>query len=67
METVPRTSIQLLNEFEVARMLGVSVSTMRRWRLRKVGPAYLKIGALVKYRPEAIQLFIDSRPTGGGQ
>ncbi len=66
METLPNTLIHLLNEYQVAEMLGVSVATCRRWRLLKQGPRYLKVGALCKYRIEDISAWLESRPTGGG-
>lgn len=56
----------LLNEHDVAEMLGVSVATVRRWRLLKQGPRYLKLGALCKYRVTDISSWLESRPTGGG-
>jgi predicted DNA-binding transcriptional regulator AlpA len=56
----------LMTEHEVARVTGLSVATVRRWRLLGQGPRYLKIGSAVRYRPEAIYEFIESRPTGGG-
>ena len=33
MEAVPNQAIQLLNEHAVAKLLDVSVATVRRWRL----------------------------------
>jgi len=57
----------LLNEHDVARITGLSVASVRRWRLFRQGPKYLKIGAAVRYRPEAISEFLASRPTGGGE
>ena len=60
------TSIEsLLNEYEVARITGLSVASVRRWRLLRQGPKYLKIGAAVRYRPEDITAWLESRPTGG--
>ena len=56
----------LLNEHEVAATLRVSVATVRRWRLLRQGPQYIKIGAAVRYRPECVSAFLESRPTGGG-
>jgi predicted DNA-binding transcriptional regulator AlpA len=56
----------LLNEHDVARIIGLSVASVRRWRLLRQGPKYLKIGTAVRYRPEAISEFLESRPTGGG-
>jgi hypothetical protein len=49
---------ELLTEREVARLLKVSVATIRRRRLLRQPPTWLKIGALVRYRREAIQLLI---------
>jgi len=57
----------LLNEFEVARITCLSVASVRRWRLFRRGPKYLKIGAAVRYKPEDISAWLESRPTGGGR
>jgi predicted DNA-binding transcriptional regulator AlpA len=56
----------LLNEHDVARITGLSVASVRRWRLLRQGPKYLKIGASVRYKPEDISAWLASRPTGGG-
>jgi predicted DNA-binding transcriptional regulator AlpA len=55
----------LLNEHDVARITGLSVASVRRWRLLKQGPKFLKISASVRYRPEDLKTWLDSRPTGG--
>jgi predicted DNA-binding transcriptional regulator AlpA len=57
----------LVSEHEVARVTGMSVQTVRRWRLFRQGPKYLKLGAAVRYRPEDIAAWLESCPTGGGQ
>jgi predicted DNA-binding transcriptional regulator AlpA len=57
---------KLLNEHDVARITGLSVASVRRWRLFRRGPKYLKIGAAVRYKPEDISTWLESRPTGGG-
>jgi predicted DNA-binding transcriptional regulator AlpA len=56
---------QLLNETQVSERLQVSLACLRRWRLLGTGPQYVKVGTLVRYRPEAIENWIDSLPTGG--
>ena len=56
---------RLLNDHEVAALVGVSVATVRRWRLLRKGPRYLRIGVLIRYRPESIRQWLDDRPTGG--
>ena len=55
----------LLNDHEVATMVGVSVATVRRWRLLRRGPQYLKIGVLIRYRPESVRRWLDAQPIGG--
>ncbi len=57
---------KLLNEHEVARITGLSVASVRRWRLLRTGPKYLKIGAAVRYKPDDITAWLESRPSGGG-
>ena len=49
---------RLLNERQVADLIGVSVATIRHWRHRGKGPSYLKIGPLVRYDPRAIQRWL---------
>ncbi len=50
---------ELLTERDVARLLKVSVATIRRRRLLRQPPTWLKIGALVRYRREAINRLIE--------
>lgn len=50
----------MLKDTDVALALGVSVSTIRKWRIQKLGPKYLKIGASIRYRPQDIAEFILS-------
>jgi predicted DNA-binding transcriptional regulator AlpA len=57
---------QLLTERDVARITGLSVASVRRWRLLRQGPKYLKIGAAVRYKPGDISAWLESRPSGGG-
>jgi predicted DNA-binding transcriptional regulator AlpA len=67
MATITNQVQELLTERDVARITGLSVASVRRWRLRRQGPRYLKIGSAVRYRSEDISTWIESRPTGGGQ
>ena len=54
-----------LNEQEVSKRLNVSVATLRRWRLEKRGPMFVKVGSLVRYRPEDLDSWVAALPTGG--
>jgi predicted DNA-binding transcriptional regulator AlpA len=49
----------LLSENEIAQIFGRSVPTLQKDRLRGNGPPYLKIGRLVRYRPSAVQAWLD--------
>jgi predicted DNA-binding transcriptional regulator AlpA len=55
----------LQTEHDVARVTGMSVASVRRWRLLHQGPKYIKMGAAVRYKPEDISTWLESRPTGG--
>ncbi len=55
----------LLTEEEVAKQLHVSVASLRRWRLERRGPQFIKVGSLVRYRPEEIEAWLAVLPTGG--
>ena len=67
MATANNSIETLLNEHDVSRITGLSVASVRRWRLLRQGPKYLKIGAAVRYRTEDIRAWLESRPAGGGR
>ena len=58
---------KLLTEVEVAKLLSISVASIRRRRLLRQPPDFVRIGASIRYRPEAIQRLIESgeQRTGG--
>ncbi len=66
MATANTTLGSLLNEHDVAHITGLSVASVRRWRLLRQGPKYLKIGAAVRYKAEDVSAWLESRPSGGG-
>jgi len=57
--------LNLLTEEDVSRQLHVSLAALRRWRLEGRGPRFIKVSALVRYRPEELEQWLASRPTGG--
>ena len=50
----------LVNEHEAARILGLSVKTLRRWRWAGNPPPFLKIGSAVRYDPTELAAFIEA-------
>ena len=65
MATISNALESLLGEHDVARITGLSVATVRRWRLLKQGPRFIKINSAVRYKPEAVSAWLETRPTGG--
>lgn len=51
----------LLNETEAAKILGVSVHKLRRDRWAGGGIPFIKMASAVRYRPEDIDGYINSR------
>lgn len=51
----------LLDERAVSQTLSVSLATVRRWRYVGGGPPFLKLGALVRYRREAIDAWLEAK------
>lgn len=68
----PDSDLQsFLNERTLSKILGVSLGTLRRWRLRREGPLFVKLGdgraGCVRYPLAAVEAWLASRPAGGGQ
>ncbi len=57
---------KFLTDVEVAATLGVSLASVRRWRLLGTGPRYVKIGGSVRYNADDLLAFVQTLPTGGG-
>ena len=67
--SVRRSITTLLTDVEVAEMLGVSISTVRRWRLfGNQGPKWIRVSkSAIRYRAEDLRAYVESRPSGGEQ
>ena len=58
----------LLTDVEVSKLTGLGRTTLQQWRIRKMGPPYIKLGGVVRYRREDIDLWLDrSRVDNGGE
>jgi predicted DNA-binding transcriptional regulator AlpA len=55
----------LLDERAVAKLTGMSLGTLRRWRVLNRGPRFIKLSSAVRYRPEDVRSWLESRPAGG--
>jgi len=57
--------LALMTEVELSERLNVSLASLRRWRLEGHGPRFVKVGSLVRYRPEDLDEWLASLPAGG--
>lgn len=51
---------KLMDQHEVAEYLGISAKTLEYYRWKKVGPRYLKIGKLARYRKCDVVAYIKA-------
>ncbi|MBB1046950.1 helix-turn-helix domain-containing protein [Dietzia cercidiphylli] len=52
----------------VAEHLDVSVQRLAEWRHKDIGPNYVKVGRLIRYRAEDVATWLDAQTvqTAGG-
>lgn len=54
----------LMDSREVASRLKVSQSTLSRWRASGEGPPYLRLGGIARYKPDAVNAWMDAQEHG---
>ena len=60
--------VPLLNPMETAKYLGVSESWLAKRRMlatRRLGPPFLKMGALVRYRQTELDAWLEKHTISG--
>lgn len=60
----------VIREQAAAQLLGVSVATLRRWRHERRGPAFVRLGRCVGYRPSDLDSYLATNsvtPTSGAR
>ena len=53
--------IQLLNEADSARYIGMSRDWLRHSRAHRTGPTYLRIGRAIRYTVQDLDKFLETR------
>lgn len=67
MSTTPNSAVTditmepLLDERAAGALLGLSISRLQKARLDGSGPAFVKLGRAVRYRPSALRAFVEAR------
>ena len=59
------TQSRALTEIEVSQRLGLSVATLRAWRVKHKGPRFVRFGRAVRYMAEDIDCFIAASLVAG--
>jgi excisionase family DNA binding protein len=65
-QALPPVQCEFLKDTEAAAVLGISVATLRRWRLLGKGPRAIKLGSSVRYRRADLEEWISTQPACGG-
>lgn len=53
---------KLLKEYQVARLLNMSLGVVRKWRKEGSGPPYMRIGNnTIRYRESDIKVWLKSK------
>ena len=55
------------DERETAQIIGVSTALLRKRRRLKLGPPFIRIGRLVRYRASDIRSFIENSSRQAGE
>lgn len=58
---------ELVDSNTAARVLSVSVAVLEKWRARGVGPKWLRIHRMIRYRASSLSQFMAQAEQGGAQ
>ena len=61
MTGIPLLGDDYLTQQDLARELHVSVRTLARWRVERIGPPRIVVGRLLLYRRAAVRDWLESR------
>ena len=68
---INNTATKFLNEHDLAGQLGLSVKTLRAWRMFAHGPKFRRFGrgpkGSVRYSQADVDEWVNQRPCGGEQ
>ena len=55
------SKFKLIDTVKLAEYLGNEVNTCEGWRLKGIGPSFIKVGRLVRYKTQTVDLWIESQ------
>lgn len=51
----------LLSPDEVEEIFNIPATTLEKWRSKKIGPPYHKLGKHIRYKPQDVEKWIDTK------
>jgi DNA-binding transcriptional MerR regulator len=55
-----------MTDYEVAKLVRVHVGTLRRWRMERIGPPWVKLEGTVRYPRAELLEWLEARLTKVG-
>lgn len=52
---------KLLTADQLAELVGVPAKTIADWRSRSIGPAFVRVGRHVRYRPADVEAWLSKQ------
>jgi excisionase family DNA binding protein len=52
---------EVMTDHQAADYLGLSVATLRAWRLARKGPPYVQLGRAIRYRRSDLDAYLAAR------
>jgi hypothetical protein len=59
--TAEKTHSEIFDETEAAQFLRVSTRTLQSWRVSGRGPEFIKVGRVIRYRRQTLEMWLDLR------
>lgn len=59
--TTIKNHTTIVTELQAAKILGLSVQTLRNYRYLRTGPPYVKLGRAVQYLVEDLEKYLAAR------
>lgn len=58
---MPKPATTLLDDIALAAHLRVTKKALANWRARGIGPTFVRVGRLIRYREEDIEAWLNAR------
>ena len=54
----------LVTEVQAAKFLNISIRTLQAWRIKLVGPRFVRVGRAIRYRRSDLIAWIEANTVG---